>query len=109
MRQNQGADQDTLVGRLTHEPGTCFVVIAMRNMFVEGELPGETPSKSAGSDISSFTDLYQNALDVYGKCSNPKVNEPGWYPAGWPPTSFNQIVSLVSFCFGFTDWVIQVT
>lgn len=82
MRQNQGADQDTLVGRLTHEPGTCFVVIAMRNMFVEGELPGETPSKSAGSDISSFTDLYQNALDVYGKCSNPEVNEPGWYPAG---------------------------
>lgn len=79
-----------LVGRLIFELGTCYVVIAMRNMFVEGELPGETPSRSAGSDISSFTELYQNALDVYGKCSNPEVNEPGWYPAGWAPTSFNQ-------------------
>ncbi|KAL9069679.1 MAG: hypothetical protein Q9161_005380 [Pseudevernia consocians] len=62
--------------------GTCFVVIAMRNMFMEGELPGETPFKSAGSDISSFSQLYQNALDVYAKCSAPEVNQPGWYPAG---------------------------
>ena len=76
-----------LVGRLTLELGTCYVVIAMRNMFVEGELPGETPTTSAGSDISSFTELYQNALDVYAKCSNSEVNEPGWYPAGRPPTS----------------------
>lgn len=62
--------------------GTCYVVIAMRNMFVEGELPGETPSRSAGSDISSFAELYQNALDVYAECSEPEVNKPGWYPAG---------------------------
>lgn len=62
--------------------GTCFVVIAMRNMFVEGELPGETPSRSAGSDVSSFTQLYQNALDVYSTCGTPEVNQPGWYPAG---------------------------
>ena len=68
--------------RLTPELGTCYVVIAMRNMFVEGELPGEIPFKSAGSDISSFTQLFKNAQDVYGKCSNPEVNEPGWYPAG---------------------------
>ncbi|KAF6231637.1 hypothetical protein HO173_010169 [Letharia columbiana] len=62
--------------------GTCYVVIAMRNMFVEGELPGETPSKSAGSDISSFAELYQNALEIYAECSQPEVNQPGWYPAG---------------------------
>lgn len=71
-----------MVGRLSVELGTCFVVVAMRNMFVAGELPGETPSRSAGSDISSFTQIYQNAQDVYGKCSNPEVNQPGWYPAG---------------------------
>lgn len=64
----------------------------MRNMFVEGELPGETPSRSAGSDISSFTELYQDALDVYAKCSEPEVNKPGWYPAGRSLTSFSQIV-----------------
>ncbi|CAF9935767.1 hypothetical protein IMSHALPRED_010339 [Imshaugia aleurites] len=62
--------------------GTCFVVIAMRNMFVKGDLPGETPSRSAGSDISSFRELYQNAMDIYAKCSEPQINEPGWYPAG---------------------------
>lgn len=86
-----------VVGRLTLKLGTCYVVIAMRNMFVEGELPGETPFRSAGSDISSFTQLYHNAQDVYGRCSNPEVNEPGWYPAGRPPTSINQIVSLAAF------------
>lgn len=79
--------------RLILELGTCYVVIAMRNMFVEGELPGETPSRSAGSDISSFAELYQNALDVYAKCGEPEVNKPGWYPAGNSLTSLSQIVS----------------
>ena len=64
------------------------MVIAMRNMFVKGELPGETRSTSAGSDISSFTELHQDAMDVYAQCSNPEVNKPGWYPAGRPLTSF---------------------
>lgn len=82
------------VDRLTFEIGTCYVVIAMRNMFVEGELPGETASKSAGSDISSFSELYQNTLEIYAKCSAPEVSEPGWYPAGRSPTSFNGTVSL---------------
>ena len=81
----------------------------MRNMFVEGELPGDTPFKSAGSDISSFSQLYQNALDVYAKCSAPEVNQPGWYPAGNSPTSFNHFTFLASLCFEFTDWGIQVT
>ena len=86
MRQTQGGLSGLmLIGRLTLEPGTCYVVIAMRNMFVKGELPGETPSRSAGSDISSFAELYQNALDVYAKCGKPEVNKPGWYPAGRPP------------------------
>lgn len=83
-----------LTRTLTLGLGTCFVVIAMRNMFVEGELPGETPSKSAGSDISSFAELYQNALEIYAECSQPEVNQPGWYPAGRPPTSSNRTVSL---------------
>ena len=83
VRPNEGVNPDSnMVDRLTHGLGTCYVVIAMRNMFVEGELPGETPTTSAGSDISSFTELYQHAQDIYGKCSNPEVNEPGWYPAG---------------------------
>lgn len=81
----------------------------MRNMFVEGELPGEAPSRSAGSDISSFSQLYQNALDVYAKCSAPEVNQPGWYPAGNSPTPFNQNISPASLPFQLTDWGIQVT
>ena len=82
VRQSSRNHEKMVIGRLTFEPGTCFIVIAMRNMFVKGELPGETPSRSAGSDISSFTQIYQNAQDVYGTCSNPEVNQPGWYPAG---------------------------
>ena len=66
----------------------------MRNMFVKGELPGETPSRSAGSDISSFSQLYQNALDVYAQCSEPEKSEPGWYPAGRTPTPFNEFLCL---------------
>lgn len=97
-----------MVGSLTLELGTCFVVIAMRNMFVKGELPGETPSKSAGSDISSFTQLFKNAQDVYGECSNPDVSAPGWYPAGGFSMSLYQ-TSLVPLGFGFTDGFIQVT
>ena len=86
---NKSAEKDScLVGKLTLELGTCFIVIAMRNMFVAGELPGETPSTSAGSDISSFTELYQNAKDVYETCSNPEINKPGWYPAGRSPGYF---------------------
>ena len=68
--------------RIFSKPGTCSVVIAMRNMFVQGELPGETPTRSAGSDISSFTVLHQSALEVYSQCCNPAVNKPGWFPAG---------------------------
>ena len=79
-----------LVDRLILDLGTCIVVIAMRNMFVKGELPGETPSRSAGSDISSFSELSQNAQAVYAKCSAPQVNAPGWYPAGKAPTSFTK-------------------
>ena len=90
-------------GRLTPELGTCYVVIAMRNMFVEGELPGEIPFKSAGSDISSFTQLFKNAQDVYGKCSNPEVNEPGWYPAGRFLVSLYH-TSIASFGIPFTNW-----
>ena len=80
----------------------------MRNMFVKGELPGETPSRSAGSDISSFRELYQNAMDIYAKCSEPQINEPGWYPAGRPPAPYKQNVSLVptSHFHGSTDVVI---
>lgn len=88
-----------LVGVLTLELGTCYVVIAMRNMFLEGELPGETPSRSAGSDVSSFSELYQNALEVYAQCSEPEINRPGWYPAGTPPISSNQTI-FASFWFG---------
>ena len=96
VRQNQGCWPILmLVGQLIFEPGTCYVVIAMRNMFVEGELPGETPYRSAGSDISSFAELYQNTLEVYSKCATPEVNQPGWYPAGKAPISLSQRVSFV--------------
>ena len=61
--------------------GTCTVVIAMRNMFKLGELPGEKPFRSAGSDISSFTQLFKAIEDVNYKCNEP-YREPGWYPAG---------------------------
>lgn len=94
---SKAADQDMVVNILTLGLGTCAIVIAMRNQFVKGELPGETPSKSAGSDISSFTQLYQNALDIYAKCSEPEVNQPGWYPAGRLPTPFNQVVLFAQF------------
>ena len=60
--------------------GTCFVVIAMRNQFKQGELPAETPSPSAGSDISSFEQIYRGLLAIDGKCA--KDGNPGWYPAG---------------------------
>ena len=110
VRQNRGSWPILkLAGRLILEPGTCFVVIAMRNMFVEGELPGETPSRSAGSDISSFTELYQNALDVYSTCGAPEVNQPGWYPAGKASISFHQTVSSVPHHFGLTELAVQVT
>lgn len=67
----------------------------MRNMFMEGDLPGETPTTSAGSDISSFTELYQNALAIFAECSEPTVNLPGWYPAGRPRSQSIQSVRLV--------------
>lgn len=81
----------------------------MRNMFVEGELPGETPSRSAGSDISSFAELYQNALDVYAECSEPEVNKPGWYPAGEVSYIIQPYRHPYKSLAGFTDWGIQVT
>ena len=75
----------------------------MRNMFVKGELPGETPSPSAGSDITSFTQLYQYVLDVFDKCSNPEVNKPGWFPAGRPLSSSQLIRPLFAPLDGISD------
>lgn len=54
----------------------------MRNQFREGELPGESPFRSAGSDISDFQKLYQAALETYAACGKPELSEPGWQPAG---------------------------
>lgn len=93
-----------LVDRLNHEVGTCYVVIAMRNMFVAGELPGETPSPSAGSDISSFTQLYHDAMYVNAECSRPEVNQPGWYPAGRRSYVFSIKPLSMALLSGFTDW-----
>lgn len=76
---------------LTVEVGSCYVVVAMRNMFSEGELPGETPTTSAGSDVCSFTQLHQYAQNVYEKCSRPEINHPGWYPAGRHPVQPNRL------------------
>ena len=53
----------------------------MRNTFKEGELPAETPRRSAGSDVSSFQQVYQALLDVDKKCSEPH-GQPGWHPVG---------------------------
>lgn len=58
----------------------------MRNQFKEGELPAETPTRSAGSDISSFSQIHQGLLDIDSKCSSEN-NEPGWYPLGKHPLS----------------------
>ena len=53
----------------------------MRNTFRWGELPGEKPFRSAGSDISSFVQLYRAVEDVNHRC-NEQSREPGWHPAG---------------------------
>ena len=57
----------------------------MRNMFAQGELPGETPTVSAGSDVSSFTQMSHYVQLIYDTCSKPEVDQPGWYPAGKGP------------------------
>ena len=53
----------------------------MRKTFRWGELPGEKPFPSAGSDISSFVQLYRAVEDVNHRC-NEQSREPGWHPAG---------------------------
>ncbi|KAL2038347.1 hypothetical protein N7G274_008996 [Stereocaulon virgatum] len=63
------------------EWGTCVVAIAMRSQFKQGELPFETPSPSALSDVASFEDLWRGLQDVAKRCSYP-FSTPGWYPAG---------------------------
>lgn len=60
--------------------GTCFIVIAMRSQFKEGELPAETPSPSAGSDVSSFAQIFRGLALIDYKCAQDGI--PGWYPAG---------------------------
>lgn len=61
-------------------PGTCTVVIAMRSQFTEGQLPNETPFKSAGSDICSFSKMYQGLLEIDQACMQD--DKPGWYETG---------------------------
>ena len=57
----------------------------MRNQFKEGELPAETPSPSAGSDVSSFEQIYKGLISVTHKCAYD--GNPGWYPAGMHSTA----------------------
>lgn len=61
--------------------GTCTVVIAMRSQFRKGELPNETPFRSARSDISSFQKLYHGVLQIDEACC-AKESAPGWYETG---------------------------
>lgn len=71
-----------------HCEGTCFVVIAMRHQFRWGELPGEKPFRSAGSDIGSFANLLGVLEDINAKCAEPH-GEPGWHAAGKSCSSTN--------------------
>lgn len=68
------------------ELGNCVVAIAMRNQFDWGELPHETPFRSAPSDISSFQKLYQGVLEINAECAS-KNGQPGWYQSGKHPTT----------------------
>ena len=52
----------------------------MRSQFKEGELPAEKPSPSAGSDVSSFAQLFRGLGLIDYKCA--QGGNPGWYPAG---------------------------
>lgn len=61
--------------------GTCVVVIAMRSQFKQGQLPNETPFRSARSDISSFRKLYLGVEEINGTCVGPE-GQPGWYETG---------------------------
>ena len=45
-----------------------------------GELPAETPSLSAKSDLSSFAQLYRGLDSIDKNCASRGL--PGWYPAG---------------------------
>ncbi|KAL6716610.1 hypothetical protein ACLMJK_006178 [Lecanora helva] len=61
--------------------GTCTVAIAMRNQFNWGELPHETPFRSAPSDVSSFQKIYQGVLEINNECVEMD-GQPGWYESG---------------------------
>ena len=52
----------------------------MRSQFKVGELPAELPSPSAGSDLSSFAQIFRGLALIDGKCAQD--GNPGWYPAG---------------------------
>lgn len=58
----------------------------MRNQFDWGELPHETPFRSAPSDISSFQTLYQGVREINAECAS-KNGQPGWYQSGKHPTT----------------------
>jgi len=53
----------------------------MRSQFRPGQLPNETPFKSARSDISSFRTLYHGVQEIDAACS-AKESQPGWYEIG---------------------------
>ena len=55
----------------------------MRSQFKEGELPAETPSPSARSDVSSFAQIFRGLGLIDYKCAQD--GNPGWYPAGMAP------------------------
>lgn len=61
--------------------GTCTIVIAMRSEFSEGQLPNETPKRSARSDVSSFATLFTGVKKIYEECV-VGGNQPGWYETG---------------------------
>ena len=52
----------------------------MRGQFKEGELPAETPSPSARSDLSSFEQIFRGLDAIDKNCAQHGL--PGWYPAG---------------------------
>ena len=76
--------------------GTCFIVIAMRSQFKEGELPAETPSPSARSDVSSFAQIYRGLDAIDRNCARYGV--PGWYPAGMAPHNVQPFGGITLTC-----------
>lgn len=56
----------------------------MLSNFLEGSLPGQDPSTSyvtGNTDVSSFDDLYSDAITVEA-CCLISAHEPGWAPGG---------------------------